>query len=81
MSETFTCAVCHRQRERKSHFMWLAVAVSYLFGQPYGAAHGPVCVECAPSLATVGGRVLIGLVVLGFILAFLYGPFNFSGRP
>ena len=81
MSETFTCVVCQRLRERRSRFMWLAVAVSYLFGQPYGLSHGPVCVECAPSFATIGGRILIGLVVLGLVLAVLYGPFSSNGRP
>jgi len=30
--------------------------------------------------ATVGGRILIGLAVLGLVLALLYGPFNAVGR-
>jgi len=59
--------------------MWLATAASFLFGQ-LQVAHGPVCVECAPTFATVGGRILIGLAVLGLVLALLYGPFNAVGR-
>jgi hypothetical protein len=75
MAEPFTCTVCGRERVKRSHFLWLATAVTFLFGQ-LNVPQGPVCVQCAPRLATVGGRVLFGLLIVGLVYAIAKFPFK-----
>ena len=80
MSRPFTCSVCGITTTKRSHFMWLAAAVGFFYGQNW-VSDGPVCARCAPSSATTFGRVLYVLLVIGvLLLVWKFGLFRSTGE-
>ena len=72
MADPFVCTVCGRDRQRRSHFLWIATLVSVFYGQ-FIPPNGPVCVECAPTVSTIGGRVFWGLIIVGTLFLLFHG--------
>jgi hypothetical protein len=72
MATRFICTVCGRERGRRSHFLWVAAVVAAFYGS-FIPPNGPVCVECAPKVATLGGRLLYGLIVIGILFLIFHG--------
>jgi len=75
MSQSFTCAVCGREKAARSRFVWLVNAVSLFYGTVHPSSD-PVCVDCAPRFATVGGRFLYALLAIGIVAILLWFPFK-----
>jgi len=67
MSRPFTCSVCGITTRKRSHFMWLVAVVGFFNGQNW-VSDGPVCSRCAPSWATMFGRVLWVLLIICVLL-------------
>ena len=72
MAAPFICTVCGLERERRSRFLWIAAIVGALYGQ-FIPPDGPVCVQCAPKIATFGGLVLYGLIAIGILFLLFHG--------
>jgi hypothetical protein len=75
MRPSFICAVCGCEKNARSRFVWLLNAVSFFYGTAY-ASSDPVCVDCAPRFATIGGRLLYVLLAIGVVAIVLWFPFR-----
>ena len=67
MAAPFECSICGLTKSKRTAFPWLVIFVIALYGQGTMPG-GPVCSDCAPRLATVGGRILYALIGIGLLV-------------